>query len=940
MELLNKPRENAYKKIKELAGRFDEQKPFYIQTNYNETQTRRDFIDPFFKALGWDIDNENGYAESYREVIHEDRVKIGNTNKAPDYSFRLVGGKRLFFVEAKKPSVLIKEQAEPAFQVRRYGWSAKLPVSIITDFQEFAVYDCTKKPLLTDKAATARIKYLTYTDYLNDFGFLWDTFSKQRVLEGSFDKFIQNDTYKKGTATVDKEFLQSLDSWRTQLAISISKHNKHLNEDEINFAVQQTIDRIIFLRIAEDRSIEPYGSLRDCIKDGNLYQNLYNLFVKADEKYNSGLFDFNKDKISHRLEIENKVLKSVLNELYFPCPYEFSVLPVEILGTAYEQFLGKQIKIDKSHRVSIEEKPAVRKAGGVYYTPQYIVEYIVKNTIGKLVENKSPKEVIALKIVDPACGSGSFLLGAYDFLLNWHKDFYTQNGKTSKGSKNDTLTPDGSLTTAEKKRILLNNIYGVDIDTNAVEVTKLSLLIKCMEGETEASIATQMRLFHDRVLPTLDNNIKSGNSLIDTDYYDYELDFDDEKKIKPFNWQKSFPETFKQGGFDAVIGNPPWVQSKFLEEHIKTYFARNYESMSGQYDLFNGFIERSKTILKKNGHFGFIIPNRFITGNDYKDLRKFILTNFTINEIADVGENIFHNVIMPSAILIYKNQKNNSEHIFNAKIKVKDLIGNDYMLNQVNQSSLLKDQQYNFTIYQNKTENGINKKIEQCPALKDLVTNARGVEIGKKSNLVFDKPIPKSVPFLTGENMGRYYIKGCMHIKLGDNATDYKSPELYKGEKIIIRKTGKGLNATIDRNNHYVIQVIYIFKKKEATKEHLNYILGLLNSKLLSFYYFKKFGEEDKKAFPHIRQGQVLSIPFKTISFSDKTEKQSHDEISKHVENLIQLNEQLSTENLAINKEQIKQRIEYNEERINQLVYKLYHLTEEEIKTVEESFKD
>jgi adenine-specific DNA-methyltransferase len=521
-----------------------EQYESYKRADYNETLTRRDFIDPFFKALGWDIDNRNGYAETYREVIHEDRVKVGKATKAPDYSFRLSGGKRLFFVEAKKPSVAVKEEIQPAYQVRRYGWSAKLAVSIITDFEELAVYDCTKKPNPTDKASVARVKYLTYKDYLKEFDFLWDTFSKERVLKGSFDKFIQSNLHKKGTATVDKEFLLSLDSWRTYLATSIAINNKHLDEDEINFAVQQTIDRIIFLRIAEDRSVEPYGALKEAIKSGNYYQNLFHLFQQADDKYNSGLFDFKKDKISKALTIDNKVVKTILNELYYPeSPYEFSVLSVEILGSAYEQFLGKTITIDKAHRAKIEEKPEVRKAGGVYYTPQYVVDYIVQNTVGKLVENKAPKEVAKIKIVDPACGSGSFLIGAYQYLLDWHLSYYNTHKEAAK--KDKALTPTGALTTGIKKQILLNNIYGVDIDVNAVEVTKLSLLLKCMEGETSASISHQFQMFNERVLPTLDNNIKSGNSLVDTDFYDNQLDFGEEKKIKPFNWQKAFPEVCK-----------------------------------------------------------------------------------------------------------------------------------------------------------------------------------------------------------------------------------------------------------------------------------------------------------------------------------------------------------------------------------------------------------
>jgi type I restriction-modification system DNA methylase subunit len=235
-------------------------------------------------------------------------------------------------------------------------------------------------------------------------------------------------------------------------------------EEEINFAVQQTIDRIIFLRIAEDRGVEQYDSLKKCISDHHpadsiYYKNLFQLFERADEKYNSGLFDFDKDTISATLNIENKTLKAIITELYYPGQYDFSAMPIEILGSAYEQFLGKTIRITSRHSVKIEEKPEVRKTGGVYYPPQYIVDYIVQNTVGKLLESKTPKEATKIKIVDPACGSGNFLLGAYQYLLDWHLNFYAQNKVTpSRGFKTDVLTPDGKLTTSEKKRILLNNI--------------------------------------------------------------------------------------------------------------------------------------------------------------------------------------------------------------------------------------------------------------------------------------------------------------------------------------------------------------------------------------------------------------------------------------------------------------------------------------------------
>jgi len=254
-----------------------------------------------------------------------------------------------------------------------------------------------------------------------------------------------------------------LDEWRLYLAKSIAFNNRELTDEEINFAVQQTLDRLIFLRFCEDRAVEPDSQLQKAVSKGDSYKNLLDIFKQADDKYNSGLFDFKKDVITPKLKIDNKVLKIVINELYFPlCNFDFRVMPVEVLGNAYEQFLGKIIRITPARSVKIEEKPEVRKAGGVFYTPQYIVEYIVKNTVGKLIDGKSPKEIAQLKIVDPACGSGSFLVGAFEYLLNHHVNYYHEKGYATKKGKDNPFTPQGTLTTHEKKRILINNIFGVD----------------------------------------------------------------------------------------------------------------------------------------------------------------------------------------------------------------------------------------------------------------------------------------------------------------------------------------------------------------------------------------------------------------------------------------------------------------------------------------------
>jgi len=628
--------------ISELVEKFELHKDSYTSGTYNEAQLRIEFIDPFFEALGWDINNRQGYAENYKEVIHEDAIKVGGVTKAPDYCFR-IGGVRKFFLEAKKPSVDIKEAIHPAYQLRRYAWSAKLPLSILTDFEEFAIYDCRIKPSPTDKSSQARTLYLQYSDYINKWDDITNIFSKDAILKGSFDKYVESKKGKKGTAEVDDAFLKEIESWRDILARNIAIRNPQLSQRELNFAIQQSIDRIIFLRICEDRGIENYGRLQALLNGTQIYNRLTELFRMADERYNSGLFYFRKesgrfgspDELTLNLTIDDNTLKEIIKNLYYPdSPYEFSVLPAYILGYVYEQFLGKVIRLTAGHRAVVEEKPEVRKAGGVYYTPTYIVDYIVKNTVGKLVENKSPNEVEKLRILDPACGSGSFLLGAYQYLLDWHQDWYTKNNpeKWLKG-RNPRLVErrkgDFRLTTPERKRILLNNIYGVDIDPQAVEVTKLSLLLKVLEGETEETIVNQLKLFHERALPDLANNIKCGNSLIGPDFYEnQQMDmFNEEERyrINAFDWNTEFPDIMHTGGFDAVIGNPPYIRVDSLPEIEKKYYILKYSSPEGKYDLYYLFIEKSLQLLAKNRFFGMIIPNRFCSSDSGKKLRDIII---------------------------------------------------------------------------------------------------------------------------------------------------------------------------------------------------------------------------------------------------------------------------------------------------------------------------
>ena len=406
--------------------------------------------------------------------------------------------------------------------------------------------------------------------------------------DGALRQWIDGEKTR-GALGVDQAFLREMETWREALAKDMALHNRHLDQRALNHLVQRTIDRIVFLRIAEDRNIENYGRLKRAASEGKqVYQELKILFNEADDKYNSGLFHFGKEERSsdpdpHALNIHlsNEPLHDIIDNLYYPnSPYEFSVLPPDILGQVYERFLGKVIELTGSGGVRIEEKPEVRKAGGVYYTPTYIVDYIVENTVGKLLEGKTPEQAEKLRILDPACGSGSFLVGAYQYLLDWHLQVYRDHPERYRNRHRDTA--DGMiLTTAEKRRILLNNIYGVDLDQNAVEVSKLSLLLKMLEHENDATgRQTLMFAAGGRILPDLSDNIKWGNSLIGSDFYSgrqMEIFSDEELfKVKPFDWDSKttgFGEIMAAGGFDAVIGNPPYIRIQTMKE---TGFQRVY----------------------------------------------------------------------------------------------------------------------------------------------------------------------------------------------------------------------------------------------------------------------------------------------------------------------------------------------------------------------------
>jgi hypothetical protein len=834
----------APKEIIDLVDHFDRSREAYESDGYNETQLRREFVDPFFNALGWDVDNTAGYAEIYKDVIHEDAIKIGGATKAPDYSFR-VGGMRKFFVETKRPSVNISDDPSPSYQLRRYAWSAKLPLSILTNFEELAVYDCTVKPKITDKASTARIMQFNYRRFEKTWEEISSIFSKDAVLKGSFDRYAKSARRKKGTAGVDAAFLSDIDAWRQSLAQIIALRNPKLTQRELNFAVGKTIDRIIFLRICEDRGIEPNAQLMALQNGTNIYQRLIQIYYKADDKYNSGLFHFRKEKdryeppddLTLNLTIDDKPLKEIFKSLYYPeSPYEFSVLPADILGQIYEQFLGKIIYLTPGHRAKVEEKPEVKKAGGVYYTPTYIVNHIVKNTVGKLLEGKKPGprgNASNLRILDPACGSGSFLIGAYQYLLDWQRDRYIEDSpeKWAKGRNAalcQVLRGEWRLTTAERKRILLNNIYGVDIDPQAVEVTKLSLLLKVLEGENEQTLANQMRLFHERALPDLGSNIKCGNSLIGSDFYDNQQlsFFDDEERyrINVFDWEKEFPEIFKEGGFDAVIGNPPYVRIQALKEwaplEVEFYKTCYTSASKGNYDIYVIFVEKGLSLLNIKGRLGFILPHKFFNAQYGEPLRSLLSNGNHISDIIHFGDRqVFAGATTYTCLLFL--DKAGTKSVQFKKVEDLDLWrSNGKGTEGKIPSSTITSSEWNFTVGRGAA---LLEKLKQMPVKLEHVTSRifQGIKTSADKIYILDEleREPKRVKIYSRQKEAIYWLEpDLLHplIKGGDSTRYFLS----RTNRLILfpyEKRGEGVSQLIPNKTfekHYPLSWQYLLDNK------------------------------------------------------------------------------------------------------------------------------
>ncbi len=643
--------------IEKLILRFESDRAHYLSKNYLEAQARVDFITPFFKALGWDVENEEGLAHHAREVIVERGEH--DTPGRPDYSFR-IGGQTKFFVEAKAPSETLSDPRY-TFQAKSYVWSTKTVFfAVLTDFKEFRFYDASIQPDVR-RPDEGLLLNLKYTDYIASVKKLWE-FSKERVLAGSLDAMLPRDRRtQRLRIPPDTAFLDEMTGWREDLAKNIYKNNPDLTARQLNEIVQRLLDRIVFIRILEDRRVIEKMQLWEAVEywrarggKFDIFDWLGPLFEKINEDFNGEIFKPNS--LLENTKVDSEPLAKIIERLYPPkSPYRFDAIGVELLGSIYERYLGKTIRVTPK-QVRVEEKPEVRKAGGVYYTPKYIVDYIVKNTVGKIIEGKTPRQIEKLRILDPACGSGSFLIGAFQCLIDYHARYLSEHPKEAQGH---ALFPDiikdenGELrlSVVRKAEILKNNLFGVDIDPQAVEITMMSLYLKALEGER-----SQLPPKH-HLLPELKYNIICGNSLIGCDFYkDQQLSFtnnEERNRINAFDWNSDaigFGRIMKNGGFDSVIGNPPYLYSAG-QDH-PDYFSREYQLSEYQTDFYVYFIEKALSVCKPAGKISFIVSDSWLNSERISKLRDHLLRHNRIDSLAVFDFPVFDQAVLENSIFV------------------------------------------------------------------------------------------------------------------------------------------------------------------------------------------------------------------------------------------------------------------------------------------------
>jgi len=897
VKLARMTKDEAKQKTQELIEKYEKVKLSRSTSKYTEEETKKGFIEPLFEALGWDLRNKD-------EVSAEESLSSGR----PDYGFYL-DGRLKFYLEAK-PLKSDLHRVDLANQAVRYSWNKGATWAILTDFESLKVFNAQ----VIDRSLSDKLFYeISYSQYLERFDQLW-LLSKEAFKDNLLDKDAEAHGKKLQRISVTDKLYKDLNECREILTHDLALWNKDVDKDLLDEGVQKLLDRLIFLRVAEDRGIEPptlIPLIRDWENDGgkkHLYESMIQKFREFDAIYNSNLFSEHPfEKWGEYSGATEKVIEILYGKPGY-YEYNFKAMPADVLGGIYENYLG--YRLEKSRKgLSVSKDAKKRKESGIYYTPDFIVDYIVKNTLKPVLDNcKSIEDLKKIKVLDPACGSGSFLIKALEVIHAKYIEF---------GSRGGIWT---------KLDILLNNIYGVDLDSQAVEIARLNLLINALD--------TRMKL------PSLAGNIKNGNSLISGTDEELKKYFGkDFRDKKPFNWKEEFPEVFKQGGFDVIVGNPPYGAD--LDNADKKYFS--FRSLISEYqlDTYILFIDLSNQLLRSSGILGMILPNTWLTNINVDKLRQFLVSQTTLLEITNFSRKIFTGATVDNVVLIFEKNIPKQSH----KLKLNLISEEGERSHKINQSSWINQKVFNINVTDierllvQKIENGTIPLEKICK----VTVGIKPYQVGKGNpvqdreivtNRIFDSDKQKDNtyrPYLRGRNINRYVVNPDpkQWISYGKWLAEPRDVNLFDdNKKIIIRQTGDSLVAALDDVGFLCLNNMHTINIKNKNYD-IGYLLGLINSSLLN-YYFQYLNPEKGEALAEVKATNVKRLPIKEVSRVAQ----------KGISDLTQVVLDLHKKTLKVveNSEKwksIKSEIEKTDKKINDEVYKLYGLTEGEIKIVE-----
>ncbi len=875
----------------------------------SERDVCRAYIEPLFSYLGWDMSNTDEVKEQKNEP--EGR---------PDYIFYLNGSIALF-LETKKVKTIDEADIKQALN---YGRSRNKRWSVLSNFEETIILICDTKETSLSNHIFRRISYKKMTEDLDSLLLL----SRESFETGFIDSKAQDEGRIKKTIRIDEELLNDILLWRKELIKSIKTENKkQYSKETLEEIAQILLNRIIFIRTVEDRRIEaqPDETIKSIL---NQYENnksvkikdkLNKLFEEYDKTYDSKLFTYDEHNFGNRhesekVEIDNKTYYKILKETYEKneiYSYKFGDIDADILGDMYERYIG-----------NIDE---FRKKQGIYYTPTWVVDYIVNNTIGLMFGNKSKKTISELKILDMACGSGSFLLKAFDSF----NDHYKLNRKKYFQSGLDLISESSIIT--QKTKILKEHIFGVDLDVKAVEIAQLNLLLKIAE--------TKHRL------PDLKNNIKQGNSLVEDKNVDTEYAFD---------WESNFKEIMDNGRFDIVIGNPPYSFTRdadftdLVKEYANEHYFKGLDSVSkgharqsGKINLYSLFLIRGIQLLKENGVLGFIIPNNLLRTTTYDIIREFILKNCKILQIVDLGAGVFENATVATTIIILQKEKSQIKRNRNKVSIIYDVVNFDlsnkkYKTHTVGQNEFLENTSHAFNITSDKEATELLNTVgKNSKLLGDITTiHAGGIATGSnKKEMILDYPKnSKYKPMLEGKDIKPFLAEFSNRYILYDREKLRRARDeniFLSSEKVITQRIGGGkrvIVASYDDKQYYTFNSTNSILQKD--KEYsLKYITALLNSNLLNYYYVNKFTNESMLTV-NISKTFLENLPIKRVDESKQNP------FIKLVDEILELSKTMNKDYNTNSGIENRDKIVAKMDAINELVYDLYGLTETQKKLV------